>query len=153
MQQNRIAELRHIDGLNQKELGEKLGVGQTTISAWERGQNEPDSKSLHRMSKIFSASIGYIMGYEAESYKRGLSNEEFENLRLERELEKRETNTNKEDELIDEIERRDLLEEWDKATKPGTLEGYKVSKLIDKMPSKDRKKLLAHIEYVSSLIR
>ncbi len=93
------------------------------------------------------------MGYEAESYKRGLSNEEFENLRLERELEKRETNTNKEDELIDEIERRDLLEEWDKATKPGTLEGYKVSKLIDKMPSKDRKKLLAHIEYVSSLIR
>ena len=25
MQQNRIAELRHIDGLNQKELGEKQG--------------------------------------------------------------------------------------------------------------------------------
>ena len=77
MPQNRIAELRRRHDMNQKELGEQLGVGQTTISAWERGYTEPDSKALFKMTEMFDASMEYIMGYGTENYRQGLSEEQY----------------------------------------------------------------------------
>ena len=75
---NRIRALRKEAGYSQKELGNVLGVGQTTVSAWEIGRNEPDNESSHKMAKLFGCSIGYLMGYEAESKHRGLSDAEWE---------------------------------------------------------------------------
>ena len=77
MIQNRIRMLRKEAGYNQKELGEILKVGQTTVSAWEIGRNEPDNESSHKMAKLFGCSIGYLMGYESESEYRGLSEKEW----------------------------------------------------------------------------
>ena len=57
MVKNRIAVLRKEQGMNQKELGMKLGVGQTTVSAWETGKNEPDAESLHKMARLFRVSL------------------------------------------------------------------------------------------------
>lgn len=74
---NRIAELRRKYNMNQRELGEKLSVGQTTVSAWERGQNEPDSEALYKMASMFDASMEYIMGYGTENYKQGLSEKQY----------------------------------------------------------------------------
>lgn len=75
---NRIGQLRREYGLNQKELGQKLGVGQTTVSAWETGKNEPDSKSMNNMATMFHASIGYLMGFDAENGMHGLSYEAWQ---------------------------------------------------------------------------
>lgn len=38
---NLIREMRKEMGLSQRELGEKLGVGRTTVSAWETDRNDP----------------------------------------------------------------------------------------------------------------
>lgn len=92
MPNNRISALRHEYGMNQKELGEKLGVGQTTVSAWEKGKNEPDHETLHKMAQLFHCSIGYLTGYENDERTRGLTQEELDNLhtenRAQRELER-----------------------------------------------------------------
>ena len=77
MATNRIRALRKEAGYNQKELGEQLGVGQTTVSAWEIGRNEPDNELSHKMAQLFGCSIGYLMGYEPESDQRGLSVDEW----------------------------------------------------------------------------
>ena len=84
MAKNRIAELRREAGMNQRELGRELGVGQTTISAWETGKNEPDNESMHKMAKFFQVSIGYLMGYES-SRVAGLTQAELEQYRQENE--------------------------------------------------------------------
>ena len=76
MERNRIAVLRKEQGMNQKELGMALGVGQTTVSAWETGKNEPDAASLRKMAQLFHVSIGYLIGYENDSH-RGLSGAEY----------------------------------------------------------------------------
>lgn len=77
MTANRIRELRKERGMNQKELGNILKVGQTTVSAWETGRNEPDNSSLHQMAKMFNCSIGYLMGYE-NSERRGLTEAQWQ---------------------------------------------------------------------------
>lgn len=63
MIQNRIGLLRKENGLNQLELGELLGVGQTTVSAWENGTNEPSMRLWHEMSVLFGVTISYLAGY------------------------------------------------------------------------------------------
>lgn len=64
MAKNRIGELRREHGMNQRELGIALGVGQTTVSAWETGKNEPDNEVMHKMAQMFRVSIGFLAGYE-----------------------------------------------------------------------------------------
>lgn len=78
MPKNRIKEMRKEVGLSQKELGERLGVGQPTVSAWETGRNHPDNATLYELSKIMGCSIGYLMGYETDVPYRGLSQKEWD---------------------------------------------------------------------------
>lgn len=63
---NRIRELRKKAGYSQKDLADILGVGQTAISAWEIGRNEPRISTYFLLSKFFGCSLDYIMGYESE---------------------------------------------------------------------------------------
>lgn len=67
MERNRIGALRREKGWNQKELGDKLGVGQTTVSAWEAGKNEPDYKSIRAMVALFGVSADYLLGFEKKA--------------------------------------------------------------------------------------
>lgn len=69
VQKNAIKELRLERGLGQKELGKLLGVGQTTISAWEMGKNEPDYRSIRTMAEMFGVSTDYLMGYNTQILK------------------------------------------------------------------------------------
>ena len=62
-------------------------MGQATVSNWETGRHEPDQNALLEMSKIFDASIDYILGNsdikKAPSLEdAGLSAEEAELLKL-----------------------------------------------------------------------
>lgn len=61
---NRIAELRRLKSMSQQDLAARLSVGQTTISAWERGTREPDYQSLSALADIFGVSTDYILGRE-----------------------------------------------------------------------------------------
>lgn len=70
---NRIADLRRECGLTQKELGDKLGVGQTTVSAWEMEKNEPDYNSIRAMAALFEVTADYLLGFDDGCIYKGLS--------------------------------------------------------------------------------
>lgn len=59
---NRIEELRRLKHVNQKELGDAIGVAQTTISTWERGTRQPDHECLILLADFFNVSTDYILG-------------------------------------------------------------------------------------------
>ena len=59
---NRIRELRKKKGLTQKELAKHLKVADSTLSYWEMGKYEPDSKTLMKLSEFFRVPIDYILG-------------------------------------------------------------------------------------------
>ncbi|MBV4450716.1 helix-turn-helix domain-containing protein [Clostridium tyrobutyricum] len=58
----RLALLRKEYGMSQAELAEKLGVTQQTISKYENGTREPDSKTLKILASMFNTSIDYLLG-------------------------------------------------------------------------------------------
>lgn len=60
---NRIKEIRKKFGMSQRQLGQLLGVSQTTISAWETGRNEPDIGSIFVMADHFDTTPRKLMGY------------------------------------------------------------------------------------------
>lgn len=55
-----IKRLRVERGISQKELGERLGVGQSTVAMWERGKNSPEYKTILRIAEIFSVSVAEL---------------------------------------------------------------------------------------------
>lgn len=56
--------LRKEMGLSQRELGEKLGFCNQTVSFWESGQREPDLDALVALSKFFQVTADYLLGLE-----------------------------------------------------------------------------------------
>lgn len=154
---NRIAELRRKYNMNQRELGEKLSVGQTTVSAWERGQNEPDSEALYKMASMFDASMEYIMGYGTENYKQGLSEKQYSKVQnrrtQEREQQKEEReNLGTTDKELAELEEAQLYADYQNAGKADTFEGYKASRMIDERPKAQREKLISILEFHADLL-
>lgn len=49
-------------GLSQGELAERLGLAASTISAYERGVNEPDDETKLRIAELFNISLDYLLG-------------------------------------------------------------------------------------------
>ncbi len=56
-----LKELRKAKGLSQKELAEKLGTAQSTISMWERGKNYPRAKEIANISKALGVSSQEVL--------------------------------------------------------------------------------------------
>ena len=56
-----IFQLRKEKNLTQKQLGEKLGLSDKSISKWERGLGCPDISLLRDISKIFNVNIEKIL--------------------------------------------------------------------------------------------
>lgn len=59
---SRIAELRNEIGMSQNDLAKRLKVHQTAISQWESGRTSPRYDALEAMSKLFNASVRYLLG-------------------------------------------------------------------------------------------
>lgn len=57
-----MSELRKDRGLSQGELAERLGLAASTISAYERGVNEPDDETKLRIAELFNISLDYLLG-------------------------------------------------------------------------------------------
>lgn len=165
MNKNRISSLRHDHRMNQRELGEKLGVGQTTVSAWEKGKNEPDHETLHKMAQLFRCSIGYLMGYENNEVTRGLTQEQIEEYFEEDEREKAIEEYERElayqqsgltpdeiEELIAEQEHTDY-QEWLKEHPDVHFEAYRTNQICEHISAKQRKCLLDMIESFERALR
>ena len=58
----RLKELRLETGLSQRQLGEKLGVCNQTVSFWESGSREPDLDTLSEIAENFDVSVDYLLG-------------------------------------------------------------------------------------------
>ena len=59
---NKMRELRKQAGLTMKELGRIVGVSESTISLYERGQHEPDLVTLSRIAECLNTSVDYLLG-------------------------------------------------------------------------------------------
>jgi transcriptional regulator with XRE-family HTH domain len=62
MIKNRLKELRLEFGLTQKELGEKIGVNDNTITNYEKGKREPYNSTLCKLANIFNCTTDYLLG-------------------------------------------------------------------------------------------
>lgn len=57
-----IRKLRDTYGLTQLQLGEKIGVAESTISLYESGKREPDISTLELIANFFKVTIDYLLG-------------------------------------------------------------------------------------------
>lgn len=62
MSSNRFKMLRERLGLSQLELGDKIGVTQQSVYAWERGDAMPRLQTAIALSELYHVSIDYILG-------------------------------------------------------------------------------------------
>lgn len=54
--------LRKDKGLSMKELGNILGVAESTISLYENNKREPDQAMLLKIAEYFNVSVDYLLG-------------------------------------------------------------------------------------------
>lgn len=58
--QNRLKELRAKHGLNQQELGSRVGASRQTISLIERGDYNPSITLVLRISQVFGVPVEQV---------------------------------------------------------------------------------------------
>ena len=63
----KIAYYRRLNGLTQKELGDKIGIGAKGISSWEVGRTEPNMDMVEKLTKVLNCSISDLMDAQITS--------------------------------------------------------------------------------------
>ena len=58
----RIKKLRSYAKITQKDLAEKLGISDKTLSRYEKDENTPDVYALVRIATYFDVSVDYLLG-------------------------------------------------------------------------------------------
>lgn len=58
----RFKELRNQHGFSMQTLGEKIGVGKSTIAAYESGEKKPKHARLKLICDVFGVSTDYLLG-------------------------------------------------------------------------------------------
>lgn len=58
----RIRAARKSNGVSQGELGEHVGVGQTTVSSWEKGRTEPTRDIVRKVADFFRVPLAEMEG-------------------------------------------------------------------------------------------
>lgn len=67
--QNRLKELRAKHGLNQQELGSRVGASRQTISLIERGDYNPSITLALRISQVFGVPVEQVFYLTEEEAK------------------------------------------------------------------------------------
>jgi transcriptional regulator with XRE-family HTH domain len=57
-----VKELRQLRGITQAELANSLGVKQSCVSKWERGNTVPNVVQIIALARFFDVSADYILG-------------------------------------------------------------------------------------------
>lgn len=68
----RIRELRKERKMTMKQLGEIIGVAESTISLYETGKRQPDNDILQRLADFFDTSTDYLLGRTDEKSENSL---------------------------------------------------------------------------------
>ena len=85
----KLREFRQRAGLTAKEVGEKIGKSDKTVSGWEHGRGQPDADMLFLLCEIYKIrSIAEFYSEEQEAEDQRLSPEERELVSLYRSLNK-----------------------------------------------------------------
>ena len=73
---NSLKIYRKRKGMNQAQLAASLGVGRTTLTKWETGENLPGIEVLDRLASILEVSADELLGRppQIERYKRDEQN-------------------------------------------------------------------------------
>ena len=80
----KIAEVRRLNKLTQRDLAEKLNVSDKVISKWETGKSLPDVETMLKLSKILGISISELYECVEETdteKKRNIAKKECGNIR------------------------------------------------------------------------
>lgn len=67
----RIAQRRKALGLSQEQLGAQLGVSRQAIYKWESDAALPEIEKLVTLSRLFSVSVGWLLGEEPDAPAEG----------------------------------------------------------------------------------
>lgn len=59
---NRIRTLRKMRGITMKQLGEVVGLAESTISQYETGKRQPDNETLLKLGEFFNVTVDYLLG-------------------------------------------------------------------------------------------
>lgn len=59
---NRLRELRQKNSLTLKELGQKIGMANNTLSQYETGKREPKIETWNKLAEYFNVPTSYLMG-------------------------------------------------------------------------------------------
>lgn len=60
----RMKELRKSAGLTMRELGQKVGVTESTVSLYESGKREPSQTVLKALADALDCSVDYLLGVD-----------------------------------------------------------------------------------------
>ena len=66
---NRIKELRQKNNLTLKELGQKIGMANNTLSQYETGKREPKLETWNKLAEYFNVPTSYLMGLNRNDLK------------------------------------------------------------------------------------
>ncbi|MFD2658554.1 helix-turn-helix domain-containing protein [Gracilibacillus thailandensis] len=58
----RLKQLRNSKGLFQKEVADKLGIKQNTLSGYENGTRSPDNELLKDIADFYNVTLDYLLG-------------------------------------------------------------------------------------------
>lgn len=59
-----LRSLRKQKGMSMKELGDLVGVSESTISLYETGKRKPDPDMLVKLASVFYVTVDYLLGRE-----------------------------------------------------------------------------------------
>lgn len=68
MLNERIKELRILNGMSQVDLAARLGISKQSVSNWENDNIQPSIEMLLKLARLFSVSTDYLLGLEKRRY-------------------------------------------------------------------------------------
>lgn len=60
----KLRELRESNNLSQKDVADRLGVGQTIVAYWEKGERELKATMIDQLATFYQVTPNYLLGYE-----------------------------------------------------------------------------------------
>ena len=65
---NRLKKIRKKNNLTLKELGQKIGMANNTLSQYETGKREPKLETWQALADFFNVSVPYLQGIDEGIY-------------------------------------------------------------------------------------
>lgn len=69
----KLAMLRKNNGYSTRELAANLGVSQSSISLWEKGERKPDYENIVKLAELYSVSTDFLLGSQTLGVKSKLN--------------------------------------------------------------------------------